>query len=138
MVKNIKWVYDAAVSKGSGVYDFETDMKEIKPDIYFVNEDASKMEGRIKICKDLGIEMKIAPRKPSEGLEIRSSTSMKSRLREMIASEEKSKVASAGKKVLVSGCFDLLHSGHVQFFHEASQHGPFYTYELVRIRTLRL
>eukprot|EP00466_Bigelowiella_natans_P012017 jgi/Bigna1/34816/e_gw1.7.135.1 len=51
---------------------------------------------------------------------------MKSRLREMIASEEKSKVASAGKKVLVSGCFDLLHSGHVQFFHEASQHGLLY------------
>ena len=30
------------------------------------------------------------------------------------------------KKVLVSGCFDLLHSGHVAFFEEAAQHGELY------------
>ena len=27
------------------------------------------------------------------------------------------------KKVFVSGCYDLLHSGHVAFFKEASQYG---------------
>ena len=27
------------------------------------------------------------------------------------------------KKVLVSGCYDLLHSGHVEFFQQASQYG---------------
>lgn len=30
------------------------------------------------------------------------------------------------KKVFVSGCYDLLHSGHVAFFKEASQHGLLY------------
>lgn len=30
------------------------------------------------------------------------------------------------KKVFVSGCYDLLHSGHVAFFKEASQHGDLY------------
>lgn len=30
------------------------------------------------------------------------------------------------KKVMVSGCFDLLHSGHVQFFKEASAYGDLY------------
>ncbi len=30
------------------------------------------------------------------------------------------------KKVFVSGCFDLLHSGHVAFFKEASQYGDLY------------
>ncbi len=30
------------------------------------------------------------------------------------------------KKVFVSGCFDLLHSGHVAFFKEASQYGSLY------------
>jgi cytidyltransferase-like protein len=30
------------------------------------------------------------------------------------------------KKVLVSGCFDLLHSGHVAFFEEAAQYGDLY------------
>lgn len=88
MVKNIKCVFDAELSSGTGVYDFEADMGKIKPDIYFLNEDASKMEGRIDICKNLGIEMIVAPRKPAEGLEVRSSTSMKARLREMILQEQ--------------------------------------------------
>src|SRR5512146_1050363 len=30
------------------------------------------------------------------------------------------------KKVLVSGCFDLLHSGHVEFFREAAKYGDLY------------
>lgn len=30
------------------------------------------------------------------------------------------------KKVFVSGCFDLLHSGHIQFFKEASRFGDLY------------
>ena len=30
------------------------------------------------------------------------------------------------KKVFVSGCFDLLHSGHVAFFQQASQYGDLY------------
>src|SRR5215471_12294758 len=30
------------------------------------------------------------------------------------------------KKVFVSGCYDLLHSGHVAFFEEAAGHGELY------------
>ena len=30
------------------------------------------------------------------------------------------------KKVFVSGCYDLLHSGHVEFFREAAQYGDLY------------
>ena len=30
------------------------------------------------------------------------------------------------KKVFVSGCYDLLHSGHVEFFQQASQYGELY------------
>jgi len=30
------------------------------------------------------------------------------------------------KKVFVSGCFDLLHSGHIAFFQEASAFGDLY------------
>ncbi|HWQ45636.1 MAG TPA: adenylyltransferase/cytidyltransferase family protein, partial [Longilinea sp.] len=30
------------------------------------------------------------------------------------------------KKVLVSGCYDLLHSGHVEFFREAAVYGDLY------------
>ena len=32
----------------------------------------------------------------------------------------------ANRKVFVSGCYDLLHSGHVEFFRQASQYGDLY------------
>lgn len=34
--------------------------------------------------------------------------------------------ATGRKKVLVTGCYDWLHSGHVRFFEEASQYGDLY------------
>ena len=30
---------------------------------------------------------------------------------------------SVPRKVFVSGCYDLLHSGHVEFFKQAAQYG---------------
>ena len=30
------------------------------------------------------------------------------------------------KKVFVSGCYDMLHSGHVAFFNEAASYGDLY------------
>ena len=33
---------------------------------------------------------------------------------------------SAKKKVFVSGCYDLLHSGHVEFFRQAAEYGDLY------------
>ena len=35
-------------------------------------------------------------------------------------------MAEQKKKVFVSGCYDLLHSGHVEFFRQASQYGDLY------------
>ena len=34
--------------------------------------------------------------------------------------------SSSGKKVIVTGCFDWFHTGHVRFFEEASEHGDLY------------
>lgn len=33
---------------------------------------------------------------------------------------------TSGKKVIVTGCFDWFHSGHVRFFEEASEYGDLY------------
>ena len=30
------------------------------------------------------------------------------------------------RKVFVSGCYDLLHSGHVEFFRQAAEYGDLY------------
>jgi len=46
-----------------------------------------------------------------------------------LPSQKKSKIKnqkSKMKKVFVSGCFDLLHSGHVAFFEEAAKLGELY------------
>jgi hypothetical protein len=84
----IKWVHDAALSAGSGRFDFKTDMEIIKPDIYICNDDASGMEKRVEICKEMGIELVVPERKAATGLEARSSTSMKARLRDMVRRDD--------------------------------------------------
>ena len=35
-------------------------------------------------------------------------------------------MGSTNKKVLVSGCFDLLHAGHIRFFETAAAYGDLY------------
>lgn len=93
MVQSIKYVYNADLSAGRGEFDFVEDMKLLKPDIYFVNDDCSNLEKRRLICRDLGIEMIIKPRIPRTGLEERSSTAMKKRLREHQEIEDDERVA---------------------------------------------
>ncbi len=34
--------------------------------------------------------------------------------------------SSSGKKVIVTGCFDWFHTGHIRFFEEASEYGDLY------------
>lgn len=70
MVQAIKYVHNAAMSIGTGVYDFEADMAELHPAVYFVNDDASKLDGRVDLCKRLGVEMVVATRAPADGLEV--------------------------------------------------------------------
>ncbi len=43
-----------------------------------------------------------------------------------IAKEIQKSVQNAPKKVFVSGCYDMLHSGHMEFFREAAQFGDLY------------
>jgi cytidyltransferase-like protein len=40
--------------------------------------------------------------------------------------QSQSEIIMARKKVFVSGCFDMLHSGHVRFFEEAATYGDVY------------
>lgn len=55
MVGSIKYVHLAAISSGSGMLDFEPDMRRIKPDIFIVNTDGHIPE-KEQLCKDLGVE----------------------------------------------------------------------------------
>jgi len=78
MVKSISWVKDVFISRGSGILDFEAELREIRPDYFVVNADGNTPKKR-ELCNELGIEYVIPERKPFEGLDARSTTSLRGR-----------------------------------------------------------
>lgn len=78
MVKSVSYVKDAFISCGSGILDFETELREMKPDYFIVNDDGHITEKR-DLCQDLGIEYIILKRKPHHGLDARSTTALRQR-----------------------------------------------------------
>ena len=80
MVKSIRHVKDAWINSGSGIMDFEKEVRELKPDIFFVNSDGYTPE-KEAFCKKLGIELIVSKRIPSEGLPVRSTTALRQECR---------------------------------------------------------
>lgn len=79
MVKSIRYVKDAFINQGSGIMDFVPTVEALKPDRFVVNADGSSEEKR-RFCEERGIEYIVLDRTPAEGLEARSSTSIKQTL----------------------------------------------------------
>ena len=80
IIKNIKVVTDAFISSGSGVLDFEADLKRIKPDYFVVNEDGHTPEKK-RLCEELGVHYKVLKRSPPKDLPARASSLIKKELR---------------------------------------------------------
>lgn len=80
IVGSIKYVHEAIISSGSGMLDFEPDMRRIRPDIFIVNRDGHTPE-KERLCKDLGVEYIILERIPEPGLPPRSSSGTKREMR---------------------------------------------------------
>jgi cytidyltransferase-like protein len=76
MVKSVRHVTDAWVNRGSGIMDFEEDLRKFKPDIFLVNEDGNS-PAKSTLCKKLGIEYVVLERIPEAGLPARSTTSLR-------------------------------------------------------------
>jgi len=76
IVKSIRYVNEAFLASGSGILDFEPDLKKIKPDIFLVNYDGSTPEKEM-LCHQLGIEYIVLERIPEPGLPVRSSSGSK-------------------------------------------------------------
>lgn len=76
MVKALKYVKDAWINAGSGLMDFEKELRELHPDIFFVNEEGYTPDKQ-KICTELGIELMVSKRIPHEGLPTRSTTAIR-------------------------------------------------------------
>lgn len=76
MVKAIRYVKDAFINDGDGVMDFIGTIDRLNPDIFVVNADGAS-DAKRQFCAERGIEYVVLQRTPSEGLEARSSTSLK-------------------------------------------------------------
>ena len=75
MVKAVSWVKDAFISQGSGILDFEAELREMRPDYFVVNSDGNIPEKR-KLCQELEVEYIVLERKPHDGLVARSTTAL--------------------------------------------------------------
>jgi len=76
IVSCIKFVKQSMVSTGDGWLDADPEIKQIKPDIYAVNEDGDK-GGKREYCECNGIEYLVLKRTPAPGLPKRSSTDLR-------------------------------------------------------------
>ena len=80
MVKAIRCVTDAFISRGSGVLDFAAEFEELKPDIFVVNEDGHSAEKQ-RFVESRGAEYVVLKRKPHADLTPRSTTALRSKIR---------------------------------------------------------
>lgn len=78
MAKSLKYVKDAWINKGSGIIDYLDEIKELKPDILFVNEDGDSNAKR-DLCKQFGIDYVVSKRIPKDDLPSRSTTGLRSK-----------------------------------------------------------
>jgi len=80
VVKSIRYVYEACLASGTGMLDFEPELKRIKPDIFVVNNEGHSND-KENLCKKLGIEYVVLKRIPEPGLPARSSSETKREMR---------------------------------------------------------
>ena len=76
MVKSVAYVKEAFISQGSGVLDFEQELRRLKPDVFVVTED-SNIPAKRQLCETLGIRYVVLKREPYAGLPSRSSTGLR-------------------------------------------------------------
>jgi len=76
MIQALKCVKECRINTGSGFIDFENELNDIQPDIFVVNEDGNT-PSKENLCNNKGIEYKVLERIPTEGLPVRSTTSLR-------------------------------------------------------------
>ncbi len=77
MIDSLKYVSNVFVNRGSGILDFEEELRLLKPDYFVVNEDGYS-PAKEALCQELDIELKVLERIPDAGLPVRSTTSIRS------------------------------------------------------------
>ena len=90
MVRNIKAVKEAYINEGSGVIDFLPTLDIVQPDIFVVNAEGGS-DAKRQLCEERGIQYIELQRTPAEGLQARSSSSLKAAMQQSEAKPEEGK-----------------------------------------------
>jgi cytidyltransferase-like protein len=109
-LESVRYVQRVILADGIVSPDEIPDMGGIKPDVWVVPESEDTFS-KLHFCATYGIEYCIVKEKDLAGFPI---------------PPIKDDLTSSRKKVLVTGCYDWLHSGHVRFFEETSELGDLY------------
>ena len=80
MVSAVRFVTSAFVAQGSGKLDFCEEIKQIKPDIFFVNSDGDSLAKK-EFIESLGIRYVVSNRIPKDLLPVRSTTAIRQELK---------------------------------------------------------
>ncbi len=80
MVRSVRHVKDAWINSGSGLLDFLPEIRRLRPDVLFVNEDGNN-EAKREFCAELGMEYRVSSRIPHAGLPARSTTAWREECR---------------------------------------------------------
>jgi len=76
MIESLRCVRECRISPGTGLLDFVDELRDIKPDVFVVNEDGAH-ESKAELCREMGIEYVVLRRLPHGGLPARSTTALR-------------------------------------------------------------
>jgi cytidyltransferase-like protein len=111
LLQSIRYVGDVTVVAGQVERDALPRMDEALPEVWAVDEAGDILEKRI-YCESRGVQYRVLSQESLQGFPPTQINPQKEQ--------------PLRKKVIVTGCFDWFHSGHVRFFEEVSQLGDLY------------
>jgi cytidyltransferase-like protein len=106
-----RYVSAVSLAKGQADRDSIPQADGIKPDIWVVDERSDSPQKQA-YCRQHGVEYRVLTNEDLKGFPVLPQAPQNER--------------SASKRVIVTGCYDWFHSGHVRFFEEVSQLGDLY------------
>lgn len=80
MITALRCVTEAHIARGTGIMDFTDLLDEIKPDIFFVNQDGDTPAKRT-FMKERGIRYVVEERRPHADLPVRSTTAIRTEIK---------------------------------------------------------
>lgn len=111
LLQALRYVGDVRVVTEEVELDSILPINDQPPDIWAVDEASDTPQKRI-YCESRGVQYHVLGRESLRGFPLVKPNGQKE--------------PSLRKKVIVTGCFDWFHSGHVRFFEEVSQLGDLY------------